>query len=407
MNSQPSDNPRFVSSDFDHLSSTIKNKGVDQGLDYLEQVFRQKSQYPQLFEVLKMKCRQRLRLPLLANSQTEALDDPIQQQLEDGLIAACHEVGIALVKAGQLEQGWAYLQPVGNRRSIQEVIREFPVTDESREPLIEICLGQGLDPSHGYRILIEHFGVCDAITTFDMQASRFDRVVRRELAEILLRRFYAELCHNLVTIIRREKMILSELAIDATPEEKSLAQLFEDYPALGSNSIHAIDATHLVSVIRIARVVTEPDDLRKGVELCEYGKQLHSDFHYPCPPPFESTFHDHSIYFRALFGENTDQGIAHFERKCEGVDVGQHGGVAYETLIDLLVRVGQRQKAIKIYLEQIWGKFEPLGIAPSVFQIAQTESETNELERQFAKQNDLLSFGICLMQFRNLLESDI
>jgi len=385
-------------SDYQQLQQLVQQHGILAGLEHLENWFRQHKQYPQLFEILKMRCRVQLGLPLIHGTQPEQLDDATQQQLEQGLIEACYEVGMGLLAAGELERGWLYLQPIGNRPSVEATLQNFPVTDENIETIIEICLGQSAAPAYGYQLVIQHFGICDGITTFDVQSPRFERKIQQHMAEILLRRFYDELRVNLVHLIRREGLVLSELAADAFPENKTLPQLFEDYPALRGDSVHVIDATHLVSVIRIARILTSQEDLSKAWELCQYGKQLHPDFHYPCPVPFESTFEDHSIFYAALLGEEIALAVGHFQQKFHSLDRESQDLAPLGTLIELLNRTGQRSTALQILLTEISGNPAAAGMVSSLFQIPRSEEEWQLVRGHFQSQGDFLSFGISLLQ---------
>src|SRR5437773_379475 len=100
-------------------------------------LLRQQKKYHELFEVLKMQLRRKLGLPLLAGvavggeasgvavgreadhgdspSDSESLTDQQRTALEDGLIAACREVGAALLAEGKIREGWMYLRSVGDK----------------------------------------------------------------------------------------------------------------------------------------------------------------------------------------------------------------------------------------------------------------------------------------------------
>jgi hypothetical protein len=404
MSDQQDSIPETATEDYRNLQQLIEQQGVAAGLEVLEQAFRRNQQYPQLFEILKIKCRFQLGLPLIYGTRPEQLDDATQQQLEQGLIEACQEVGLGLLKAGQLEQSWLYLQPIGNRPSVAQALQDLPVHESHLETLIEICLGQAAAPVYGYQLVLEHFGICDGITTFDVQSGRFEPEIQRQMATILLRRFYSDLQANLVQLIRREGLVLSELGADRQPEQKTIRQLFEDYPALSQEGVHVIDATHLVSVVRISRIVTERADLRKAWELCQYGKQLHPDFHYPCPAPFESTFEDHSIFYAALLGTEVQEGVSHFRRKLPVCQDEIQDLTPLETLIDLFNRTNQRSEAIELLLGELSADRGTPAMITSLFQIAESAGHWERLRQHFQAQGDWLSYGISLLQERSQAE---
>jgi hypothetical protein len=96
-------------------------------------------------------------------------------------------------------------------------------------------------------------------------------------------------------------------------------------------------------------------------------------------------------------GIDIESAISHFRSKCETVDTAQFGGIAYETLAELLVRCGRRLEAIEVLTKHVWGKHQPLGVAPKFFQIAQTSAEHAHLQSFFREKGDLLSYSISLL----------
>jgi hypothetical protein len=375
---------------FDQLLHLAEEQGVDKTLDFLEHRFRSEQEYFKLFEVLKMRCRHKLGLPLLYGPQRDAIENEQQSQLEDCLLGACRDVGSLLLKSGRLQEGWMYLQPVGDREFSEKVIQTIEPNEENIDTIIEIAVTQGAAPTYGFKLLLNHYGTCNAITTFDTQAGRFDKTTQKSMAELLLRHLYRELCDNLCFTVEQNAK--------PTTDSSRLSSILEANPWLIADGAHHIDTTHLASVMRIARLVDEPEDLQKALELADYGEQLHPDFQYPSPPPFEDTYPDHQQYFRCLLGRDPSSAIGHFEKKCQSVDADQHGGIAYETLIDLLVRVGRNQQAIELLTDPAVDQFEPLGIAPQVLEVASSDEELNVVREFYRSQDDLLGFAASILK---------
>src|SRR5688572_26562895 len=100
---------------FDKLQAALASSGPDAALDEAADLLRQQKKYHELFEVLKMRLRRKLGLPLLASDAADSLSDEQRTRLEDGLIGACREIGAALLKEGQIREGWMYLRPVGDK----------------------------------------------------------------------------------------------------------------------------------------------------------------------------------------------------------------------------------------------------------------------------------------------------
>src|SRR4029453_14187245 len=120
-----------------------------------------------------MKLRQRLGLPLLASEgSAEGLAEEQRLKLEEGLIQACREVGNALIGESQIREGWMYLRPVGDKAEAAKLLGKIEAGEENYEDLIDVCLHEGIDIGRGYGLVVERFGTCNAITTFDSSLAR-------------------------------------------------------------------------------------------------------------------------------------------------------------------------------------------------------------------------------------------
>lgn len=390
---------------FEQLQRLADASGVEKALDFLEHHFRRDKEYFKLFEVLKMRCRFQLGLPLVYSQQPDELDEVQQRKLEDGLLAACREIGTMFFKSGQFQEGWMYLQPVGDSLLNEKLIRTITPNEENMDALIEITVSQGAAPAYGYGLLLQHYGTCNGITTFDTQATRFDRATQKSMARELLNHIYDELTENVRYAIRQsrgEEVESSDAGNELSagpddPRPSRLLELMNAHPELTQDGAHHIDTTHLASTMRIARLVDDPEDLRKASELASYGSRLHEDFQYPGSPPFEDTYVDHGYFYNALLGRDVDAAIAHFEKKTKTLDAGELGPVAEETLVELLVRLGKNDEAITVVTERLLGQHESMGIAPPPFEIANTPESLNRLQEFYKGQDDLLGFAVCVL----------
>ena len=373
---------------FQQLQQITETKGIDSGLDFLEQHVRRNKEYAQLFEVLKMRVRQRMGLPLLYSRTPDDLDESDQRKLENGLLAACREVGTLFFKQSEFVRGWNYLQPVGDRVLNEKLIRAVKVDEQNTDDLIDIAVAQGAAPGYGFQMLLQRYGTCDAITTFDQTAANHDLDCQRTMAAALLNHLYDELVGNLITV-------LPELKSDSN-QPPSLATIL-DSGILDAENSCVIDATHLASVVRIARILQDSTSLQKAHELSRFGDGLPDEVKYPGQVPFEDVFPDHLHYYSAVLGQDVDSAVEHFRKKTEQHDARQHGGVVIETFVELLARVGRDDQAIDVMVDQLLGKYPLLGIAPEPHALAKTEAQQLKLLEHYRGESDLLGFGQTLL----------
>ena len=381
-------------SPFDQIESLSTEQGAGAAIDFLVDHFRDSDEHHSLFEALKMQARHSLGLPILYGQGADQLNESEQRTLEDRLLIACREVGTRMFQQGKLREGWLYLQPVGDRKLNRELMSAVVVNQENADELVEIAFAGGADPETGFQVILERFGTCNAITTIDTQAGQFDRATRINLAEMLVNHLYRELVANVVNHVTENE--------GQRPATNRLSELLHERSWLTQSGGHHIDTTHLASIMRIGRIAQDPDVLKMLVELAEYGIQLQDDFQYPGEPPFESTYGDHLVYYRALANPTDPQtigkAIAHFEKKTTTTDREQYGLIATETLVELLYRTGNTGQAIQLATEQLAGQTDVAGVSPNIFEMAEGQDELAQVAEYCREHQDLLGFGISIIQ---------
>lgn len=379
---------RMNEATFEEFESRLSADGTEAAIEMLCKQFESDGDYFQLFEILKVRCRHRLGLSLLPTSTNEAGDQ--LDELESGLLEACREVGTLLFRAGKPDEGWVYLQPVGDQALAKGLLMDVPVTEENQDLIIDLGLGQNIAPAYAFEMMLKAYGTCNAITTIDVKANQggFSPGDLEAIAEILLKYFY----DDLLTSVRKDVAKRAE----TNDTNSTLGELLEQHPWLVVETGHHVDATHLNSIMRIARYVRSREYFQMAKDLCRYGQRLADDFKYAGDPPFESTYDDHVPFFSGLLNEETPAAIEHFEKKLADCEAFEKTNVA-EVFVAWLVRMGRNDLAFEVSLEHIVGK-EAMGIAPSIVEIANTPELKQRLIEHFQSTGDLLGYAICKLQ---------
>lgn len=375
---------------FDNLQSALASGGPDAALREAANLFRQQKKYHELFEVLKMELRRKLGLPLLSIESTDSLSEEQRALLENGLIDACREVGDALLKEGQIREGWMYLRPVGDKAAAARLLGEIPATEENYEQLIDVCLHEGIDIGRGYGLVLEHFGTCNAITQYDSSIIRRPRAEQAPAARLLLRNIHADLLASVQADITRQE--------GKPPTEKTLGELVHDRDWLFQDNSYHLDTTHLASAVRIARALSDPEDVRLALDLTEYGRRLGQQFQYQGDEPFSEIYPNSALYFQALLGENVEAALAHFKTKAEMLDPQHHGYASIETYIDLLSRLSRHDEALAAALHFGLPSIQPLGNAQPLLALATHSRNFAGLLSHCRDKDDLLGFTAALVQ---------
>jgi hypothetical protein len=369
---------------FDQLQAELQRGGVEAVLDRLIAQLRESKKYHELFEALKMRVRHSLALPLLYAQTGDNLDEALRDKLEDGLIEACREVGLLLLQAGNVREGWMYLRPVGDREAAAREVAKIEADDENIDELVEVCLHEGVDAKRGFELVLEHYGTCNAITTFESAMPRRSKPEQQAAAGVLVQHVHQELTATIKADIAQQE--------GSEPPQSTLRELVADREWLFADNAYHIDTTHLAATVRFSRILSDPAQLRLAVDLTEYGRRLSSQFQYQSDEPFADMYPSHALYLRALVGENVDEAIAYFREKAEQSEVAKQGTVSIEFYIDLLARLGRYEEAIDATIQLIPAGIQPLGYAPSLLELSQQAGNYNRLMQYCRDRDDLLGF---------------
>ncbi|MDM4014284.1 hypothetical protein [Roseiconus lacunae] len=339
-------------------------------LEQLVEFYRQQQLPMELFEARKLLVRDRIGLSLVADSNEPIRSDEIERQLETGLLEACRESGEMLLRQGRVFDGWTYLRPVGDNELVRSLLADVPITEDNCEEMQRVLLHEGVDVARGYQSVLDFQGTCNSITVYDQFLSQRSKADRQAAGACLLDHFYGEL-----TGLVREDITSRDKA--PGPDE-SLHDMIHQRPWVLKEGGYHLDTTHLSATVRIASVLTEPDQLRKAWELTQYGRQLHHQFQYPGDEPFVDFYPAYAAYYSILLGENVDAGLKLFQRKAMSVDTQQHGTGAIETYVDLLHRVGRPIEAIEFAIRSVPEDVPPSTLVPQLLEIAETAKQMGD-----------------------------
>ncbi|MFN7992879.1 MAG: hypothetical protein U0Q18_04730 [Bryobacteraceae bacterium] len=337
--------------------------------DLLEAKFLEEKQYGRLFEMRLLRKRQELGLPLIQPGGLDEIPADKRPAYERAFIDAAREAGTLYLEAGDIPRAWSYFRALGDPAPVAAAI-ESAQPGESVHTLVEIAFHEGVNLRKGFELVVEHYGLCRAITYFQQYPPQPGRT---EALHLLIRTLYRDLVEGLRRAIER--------AEGQAPATENVMELMEGRPWLFGEFSYYVDTSHLISILGFCVELEDPEMLRLALELAEYGQRLSSQFQYPGEPPFEN-HRDYILYFRARLGRDEDAAIANLREKPNSGKV----------LVDLLARLGRYREAIAAALE-----FLPEE-DPTALQLCQTAGEFDELARLARSRDDLIGFAAAMMQ---------
>ncbi|MDH3719003.1 MAG: hypothetical protein OES79_12870, partial [Planctomycetota bacterium] len=299
--------------DFAELKNLLKGRGIEEACQFLVDRLKQRKQFEELFDARLMQCRHQRGLPLMDRTDLDDLPDDVRNELEADYLAVCREVGQLLLEEGEYRRAWMYLRPGGEQETMQRALARAEPNDENLEELIELSIYEGIDPARGFQLLLEHHGTCNSITAFESAMYGRDLRQRQQVTGILVRWVHGELLRNLQADV--------EAAIGADDTLEPIQALVAGREEMFGEFTTHIDVSHLAAMVRFARIITDPDDLRLALDLTEYGRRLHANLQPPADPPFVDYFRDHGLFFAAQLGRDQEQAVDHFRAQATATDL--------------------------------------------------------------------------------------
>ncbi len=383
---------------FEQLQLKLADEGVDAVFETLASELTSEKKFHELFDVLLMRSRQRLGLPVALSTPIDDLAEPLRSQVEEAYLAACREVGAMLLDdslqsgapPGRLREAWMYLRPVGDKRLVAAALAKIEPSEENMQDLIEIGLHEGVAPALGYKLVLDHYGTCNAITTFEGVVLARPRAEQQSCAAALVQHVYAELLANLRADIARQE--------GRQPPEESLAALVADRDWLFGELNYHIDTTHLAATVRFARLLDDPEQLRLAYELTEYGRRLHEQFQFAGEPPFDDVYPAHGRFFAAQLGQAVDEAVDYFGTRAKQADVHEVGTGPAEVYVALLARLKRYDEALRAAIELFPPGVRTSGFAPNLLELAREAGDFEPLMELCRQRGDLVSFTAALVE---------
>lgn len=375
---------------FAELEQLSQAAGPAAAIDRLIDSLRADRDYRRLFDALLLKKRHQMGLPL---AQPTSLDVPDEKrdEFEQAFIDAARKVGELFLQEGQIPQAWGFLNMIREPEMVREAIERLGSSDDlgdQLEAVLQIALYEGANPVKGLALLLQSHGTCNTITAMDQAAPQMKAEDRRRAAALLVREIYDDLRETLNRDVQSR--------VPGTPPADSVHELIADREFLFADGNYHIDVSHLNSVVRFARFLDgDSPELRKAIELAEYGSHLAPQLQYPGDAPFDDFYPAHVHYFKALAGEDVGEALGYFRRKLEAEPDEQDRPMIAYVIVDLLVRLGRLDEAVKVAEEHLKHLDESSGF--SLAQLCQEAGRMDVLRRVSREKGDLVRYTAALI----------
>lgn len=401
---------------FTQLAATADAAGAAAMFDALAASLKARGRWHALFDLRLLEARIALGLPptgeLVGPGGQGDVSPAVRDQLDERSLAACREVGWPLLEAGQVAAAWMYLRAAADPAEMIEKLTSLaegitataghPDDEETAarlQEIVHVALWEGLDPALGIDLVIRTQGTCNSITAYEQAVSRLPARRQAPAAGVLVHHLHREVAGALAADLTQRGATIT--AVDASAASMiPLLDLLREVGGADDASIH-VDVSHLQSVLRIARVCTDPDTIRQAWELACYACRLPPDVVYPGEPPFEDVGESSRMFFGAQLGHDVDRAIGFFRRAAARARFEETGTLPADTLVLLLTRMGRPTEALHAALERpaegpMPSTMLASGMLPSLVELATAADAWDELLAACRERGDEITFAATL-----------
>jgi hypothetical protein len=366
---------------FGWIDETVRNASHDAALEAIVQQFKQDKHYDRVLKARLMRARLDLGLPLTANPSISELPDDVQQQYQDAYVKAAREVGGLFLGDGNIPEAWPYLRAIGEAQLMVAALDAFEPDAESPESLehlgavIQIAFDEGVHPRKGFELMLQHYGMCRAVTMFGAYPGQIGREASLKL---LVRSLHGEIAENLKLAIAAKE--------GTRPQGDSIPALIAGRDWLFDKYLQYTDSSHLAALLRFCSELEDKSSLTQAAEIAAYGCRLDEMFQCQDDPPFDRGYEDYRLYLGALIGEDVDRAVAHFEARAAAADLERDGSRPAEVLVQLLSRLGRHADAIKAFRRNLTDAPPERVSCPNLAQLCEMAGDLEQL-KEVARQN--------------------
>jgi hypothetical protein len=391
---------------FDALARALRESGPTALLDLLVRQLDERRDARGLLEALLLKARHELGLPLVQVGNLAEIPDDLKAKYEQRYVDAIRTVGGKLLAGGDIPGAWPYFRAIGETEPVVRAIEAYEPGDDDERigQVVEVAFNQGAHPKKGFELILRHYGICSAISSFEHLPR--DETTRTTCAE----RLVGQLHEHLVSNLRAE---IAHRGQPLPPEGTPIGDLITGRDWLFNDDAYHIDVSHLMSTVRVSPLLTDPAPIALAAELTDYGCRLSGRHRYEGDPPFEDVYADHRVYLNALLGRDVDAAIAHFRAKLASPPASpdtpndtesdpdgpvRDDPVPAQVLVGLLARLGRLDEAIDVAAGHLAGLPESSLFCPGVSLLCQRAGQPDRLARIAREQGDLVHYAAAILQ---------
>jgi hypothetical protein len=354
--------PSLDPSAFDQLEKTLKGKGPAAAVDQLCAKLREAGDYNNLFYALLMKKRLELGVSPFPTGSAADLPAATHEDYENAIREAGRLVGRLYLEQDDARRAYFFFNMLGETAPMRDYIDAYQFDSERDcQGLIEVALYHGVHPAKGFGLVLQRYGICNAITTYSQQDFSRNPDAKQACIKLMVQALHEQLLERLKSdIVSRG---------EAVPETSSIVELLKGRDYLFADDAYHIDTSHLSSVAQMSLELDGGPEVLLARDLCAYGERLSTQFRNESDPPFERTYADYKVLLEIIAGIDAETGLKHFRDKIEP-GIAEGNTFPAEVYVNILLKLGRKDEAREVAKKYLATENRPLS-CPGVFELCQ------------------------------------
>ncbi|MEZ6142258.1 MAG: hypothetical protein R3B84_16995 [Zavarzinella sp.] len=380
--------PTLSAEAFERIQTALSERGTAAAASQLAIELQEMGDLNALFYSHLLEKRVALGVSPFPAGPAAELPEAVHEEYEMAIRQAARTVGAQYLANHDIRSAWTFFNMLGEQEPVKEYLERLELTDaDDPSPIIDVALYQGAYPEKGFDVVVQRYGICNAITTYSNQDFSQQPWVKQHAIRTLVRELHAQL-------LERLRADAKERQLEA-PEPAGIPELIASFPQIFGEDAYHIDTSHLSSICQFSLDLEPCSERQLARELCMYGETLSEGFRYPNDPPFENTYHDYRILLQVVDGIDVEAGLQHFAAKIEP-GLADGNSLPAEVYVNLLLRLNRDQEALESAKKYLSGQNRPLS-CPSVYELCQRAGDYAGMAEAARQRGDGVTFLAALI----------
>jgi hypothetical protein len=377
---------------FGQLEALVTKHEPLEAVNQLCQSLESLGDWDSYFYALLLKKRVEMGISPFPTGSQEDFPQSLHDEYEQTIRQAGQKVAQEFIKAGNLHRAYTYLNMLGELKTLTEHFENAPPPDEANiQSYIEVALYRNIHPFKGFSVLLDRYGICNAVTAFSSHDFASHNSAKQECIKLLVRSLHQQLKERLTNDLESRGF--------SWPEGATIAQTIQKHPELMDEGAYHVDTSHLSNICSFALELDPCPEQLLAIDLCAYGEKLGPGFQTENDPPFENMYRDYGILIRTLAGIDVENGVTHFRNKIEPA-MAEGNTLPAEVYVNLLTKLNRTQEACEVAKKYLAKENRQMA-CPSVYELCRNNRDFAGLAEVALARGDGVNYLAALIAARS------